>query len=260
MSDRHQYQNPPIKEAVCEFRFGPKQDWDPLLPGRLQHALEELGEEYTGKARELRTVSIGLQTSKGSPPNVRYDDEGTKIQLTTNDSTRMVGVGASVLSIHMLRPYQDPANAENVGWDEFRPRIEKALSAYCDVAKPDGVCRIGIRYINKIVVPQENIVVSDYLRYALPKAGELPGDYLNFLSRVEYVYDDGVRLVLLQSPAKVESGNTGLALDIDVFWEALGSELISKDEAWTKVRELRSREREVFEVSITNKARNLFDA
>ena len=48
-------------------------------------------------------------------------------------SNRMVGIGPDVLSVHMLRPYQDPDKAEEGGWVEFRPRIETALGAYWKV-------------------------------------------------------------------------------------------------------------------------------
>jgi len=32
--ERCKYRNPPIEEALCEFRFVPSQDWDPTVPGR----------------------------------------------------------------------------------------------------------------------------------------------------------------------------------------------------------------------------------
>ena len=43
MQERRRYRNPPIEEALCEFRFKPGRDWDLTIPGKLQAAI---GEEY----------------------------------------------------------------------------------------------------------------------------------------------------------------------------------------------------------------------
>ena len=255
MSERRQYPNPPIKEAVCEFHFGPNQDWDPLLPGKLQQAL---GERYTGKAREARSVSIGLETHDDRPPNIKYREEAAKIQLVTGDGTRMAGVGKNVLSVHMLRPYQSPDEAERVGWDAFVPLITEALSAYWDVANPGGVKQIGIRYINEILIPEESVEVDDYIKDALPKVEGIPDTTSGFVCWVEYAYDDNVRLRLCQATLKTPPEHIGLLLDLDVVWKS--DEAISQDDAVAKAMDLRDRERAAFEAFITDKSRDLFDA
>ena len=118
--------------------------------------------------------------------------------------------------------------------------------------------RIGIRYINKIVVPQTPVEVESYLKCALPEVSGLPDRLHNFVSQVEYVYPDGVRLVLSQSLVNAPKGHVGFLLDLDVIWES--TEPITRDEALTKADDLRAREREAFETVITDKARELFDA
>lgn len=42
MRQPRRYSNPPIEEAVCEFRFLPAEEWDLTMPGRLQ---SEIGDE-----------------------------------------------------------------------------------------------------------------------------------------------------------------------------------------------------------------------
>ena len=255
MEQRRRYRNPPIEEALCEFRFPPEQDWDPTIPGKLQ---TKFGDEYTGKPREQRVVEVGLEAQEGKPSNLRYGEGLARVQLVTRDGKRMVGVGPDVLSVHMLRPYHDPLRSDHSGWDEFQPRISAALDAYWEVAEPIGVCRIGIRYINKIVIPQEEVQVGSYLRCALPEVNGLPNWLSNFVSRVEYVYPDGVLLVLSQGSVDAPKDHVGFLLDIDVIWES--TEPITRDEALMKADDLRAREREAFETVITNKAREIFDA
>jgi uncharacterized protein (TIGR04255 family) len=153
----------------------------------------------------------------------------------------------------MLRPYQDPCDSDKVGWDEFRPRISRALDAYWTVIQPQGVARIGIKYINKLVVPGEVATAKEYLKCALPEVDGLPNHLLNLMSRVEYAYPDGVRLILSQG--KVENE---FILDIDVILESRVA--LAREDTDAKIDDLRVREREVFEAVITDKARELFNA
>ena len=101
MQERRRYRNPPIEEALCEFRFEPGRDWDLTIPGKLQTAI---GDEYIGKPQEQRVIKVGLEAQGGQPSNLRFGEGLAKVQLVTSNGKRMVGVGPDVLSIHMLRP------------------------------------------------------------------------------------------------------------------------------------------------------------
>ncbi len=257
MVEHRRYRNPPIEEALCEFRFEPSQEWDLTLPGRLH---VKLGEEYAGKPREQRVVEANLEVPGGDrPPNLKLGQHLAKVQFLTEAGNRLVGVGPDALSIHMLRPYQDPARDAKSGWLEFEPRIQRALSAYWDVAQPKGVSRIGVRYINKIVVPSGDLAeMGEYLKSSMPVVAGLPEEARATISRAEYVYSDDVRMILTQGSADTAPGQVGLMLDIDVIWEK--TEPLERPEALLLARDLRVREREAFEVIITDKARELFDA
>jgi len=255
MHQRRRYKNPPIEEAICEFRFSPGQDWDLTIPGKLH---TELSDEYAGKPRQQKLVEVGLETQGGKPPNLRYGEGLAKVQLVTEDNTRMIGIGPDVLSIHLLRPYQRTIDSDYVGWDEFYPRIIKAIEAYWKVSKPIGVTRIGIRYINKIVIPQIMVRVEDYFKCALPNVSGLPDQLNGFMSRAEYAYEDNILLVLSQGSIEAPPNNIGFLLDLDVIWQ--DADPISQEDALTKVRELRERERVAFETVITDKSREFFDA
>jgi uncharacterized protein (TIGR04255 family) len=255
MEQRRRYKNPPIEEALCEFRFRPGQEWDLTMPGKLHSKIRD---EYPGKPRQQNVVEAVLQTQVGAPSHVRYREGLAKVQLVTEDDTRMVAVGQDVLSVHMFRPYLNPAAPEKSGWEEFRHRLRTALDAYWSVAEPVGVHRIGIRYINKIVIPQRNVEIEEYLTCALRHVDGLPDRMNNFVNRVEYTHEDGVRLILSHGTVDAPQEHFGLLLDIDVIWEA--SDLLNQDEALAKADELRGRERIAFEALITDKSRGLFDA
>lgn len=254
MAQRRRYRNPPIKEALCEFRFAPGPDWDLTIPGKLQ---AELGDEYSGKPREQKAMQVGLQVQEGKPANLRYGEGVAKVQLVTKDGTRLVGVGPDVLSIHMLRPYQDPSTTERGGWEEFAPRIETALKAYRKVAEPSGINRVGVRYINQIAIPGTNIRVEEYLKCAHLEMSGLPEHYDNFFSRIEYLYDDRARLLLSYGLLGAAS-NVECLLDLDVIWQEHTS--IESAAVLRVASDLHDRAGAAFEAVVTDKARDLFDA
>lgn len=250
---RRQYSNPPIEEAVCEFHFHPNQEWNLTVPGRL-HA--ELGSEYSGKPQEQKGVEVVLEAQKEGPSTLKYGEGLARVQLVTENGKRRVGVGQNVLSVHMMRPYNNPSDSESGGWDEFQPRIEKAFDAYWKITQPKGVRRIGIRYINKIVIPQTAARIENYLKCALPDVDGLPDRVNNFMSRVDYAYADGVRLVLSQGSINALADHIEFLLDLEVVWE--NTEPIAKNDALKVVEDLRNRERKAFEIVITEETRNLF--
>lgn len=252
---RRRYRNPPIEEALCELRFVPGQEWNLTIPGRLQ---AELGDAYSGKPREQKALQVGLQVREGKTENVQVGEGVTRVHLTTESGTRMVGVGPDVTSIHMLRPYHDPDDPERGGWDEFGPRISTVLDAYWRVVKPQGVSRVGLRYINGIEIPEPVVKVEDYLKCALLEVEGLPENYSNFSSRVDYIYDDDIHLILSYGLIHFEDDMAKILLDLDFIWEL--NESVDSAVASDMANDLRDRARAAFEATITDKARELFDA
>ena len=142
MAQRRIYRNPPIVEAVCEFRFVTDLDeWDLTFPGKLH---SELREAYPGKPRsqEIFHTEFPGQRREGSSLASRTE---IRVQFTTEDGQKLVSFGPDVLSVNGLAPYE--------GWEEFEPRIQEAFEVYVGVVKPSAIRRIGVRYINKIGIP-----------------------------------------------------------------------------------------------------------
>ncbi len=255
MNQRRRYKNPPIEEALCEFRFKPGQDWDLTIPGRLH---VRLGDAYPGKPRQQKVVEIGLEVKEGIPSELQHKEAFDRVQLVTENEKRVVGVGPDVLSVHLLRPYHDVSTPQRSGWDEFYLRIKEALNAYWEVTQPEGVNRIGVRYINKLVFPSKSVLLEDYLRCVSPTVTGLPQMVNGYFSRTEFSYLDGVRLVLSQGTVPEPEGNFGFILDLDVTRET--NVAVSIEDALGLAHDLRNRERDAFEAIITDRARNFFDA
>lgn len=255
VAPRHHYKNPQVEEALCEFRFEPGRDWNLTIPGRLQTVL---GDAYLGKPREQKAIEVELGPGDGLPSGLQYRQGLAKVQLVTADGNRLVGIGKDSLSIHMLRPYHQQGEQNRGGSDEFKPRISEALDAYWKVAEPMGVKRVGVRYINRLVIPR-GVEIEDYLTCGLPQTAALPETVSDFVSRVEYAFPDPLRLILTLGTVPVSrEGVQELLLDLDLIRE--DSEPLDQWQALSAVEELRARERKVFESVITDEARRRFDA
>lgn len=245
---RRQYKNPPIQEALCEFRFAPGQEWDVTVVGKLH---ERVKATYDGKAKQQDLVTANLMVPDGGgPPAFAMNRNYGKTQFPSVDGHRLLAVGPDLLSIHGFAPYE--------GWETLKPRIANALSSYVDVAEPAGVRRIGVRYVNRIVVPEDRVDLATYFLCAPADVDGLPEAMSSFVQRTEYDYGDHVRLLLTFGSAHSEQeGEATFLLDVDVIWE--GAEPAAIAGAMDIVEDLRGRERNAFEALITNELREIFD-
>ena len=257
---RQHYKNPPIEEALCEFRFIPSRKWDLTIPGILRTKVDE---KYGGEPREQRVFSATLNTSNENSPELQAHEGLGKVMLVNDNATRMIGVGRDVISVHMLRPYQNPDSPETSGWGEFLPRIEEALGSYWDVAAPVGTARIGVRYINKVAVPENIASIKAFLqervRCALPDIENFPGRMSDLTSRIEYDCGNNIKLTLSQYLLAPGTGHLDFFLDIDVVWSA-DTEPLDLAATLEKAGALKQQENDVFEALITDKAREQFHA
>lgn len=244
-----QYKNPPIDEAVCEFTFETNPETDFFtLPGKLHTLLKA---EYSGKPREQPLHSI-IANQAAPQPNLSLQTELFRIQLPTADGKKLISIGRETLAVNILRPY--------TGWDEdFSGRVEVALKAYYQVAMPAGVRRIGVRYINRIVVPQPAAMPKDYFTNADPEDKVISGSMTAFMKRLEYAIAGPAKIVLTHATlVPKDPKTTEFLLDIDAIWDS--APLTDQAEILKKAADLHDKEGIVFEALITDEARKLFNA
>jgi len=240
MSAKH-YKNPPIEEAVCEFTFASSaQQFDLTVPGRLK--MHPLMNEYSGEPQSQNIQII----SPNKAPTVEF-----RVQFPTADRTRMVSIRHNTLAISVLRPYD--------GWVTFKPRIERALNAFFEAISQFAVKRIGVKYVNRIVVPKAGANPAAVLT-ALPGEGKISDAQLaNFTQFTEFVRTDEIKVLLTQATLQPRAPDTTeYLLDIDTIWDH--RDLNSRTEIIDMVEKLHDIEGEAFEALITDEARSLFDA
>ncbi|MEA3411488.1 MAG: TIGR04255 family protein [Pseudomonadota bacterium] len=248
---RRVYKNPPIEEALCDFRFENSSEWDPMLPLVFR---DQIKDTYPGKPVQRAPIEANLHAgSDQAGASFLLRQELGRIQFPSEDGKALVAIGQNVLSVHMLRPYQR--------WEEFRPRIEDALVKYSNTMPCDGIQRIGLRYINKIEI--KNTGSLDLNKYFVVPPMSPPGfptRIISFITRTEHIYDDEpVKLILTFTDTSVREGYAAFLLDLDLVWE-FGDTPLPVEEAMSKVDILRDRERDAFEQLITDDSRGMFDA
>jgi uncharacterized protein (TIGR04255 family) len=239
---------------VCDFHFAPGTDWDPTMSGQL---FEKLKGTYNEKPRQQRLFDPGVvktnaEWTQPMPPGMGFIKE--RVQLLAKSGTRIVAIGEDRLSVHMLRPYTE--------WEEFLPSIMLALDAYREVANPEGVTRIGLRYINFITLGPGEDDLTRYFEIPPKFPNVAPATrVLGFFNRKEAEFiDRPIRVVTTFTNLEPKQPNRlSYLLDVDVIWmrpqDPLPLELVEG-----VIEDMKIRHRQVFESLITDESRSLFNA
>jgi uncharacterized protein (TIGR04255 family) len=240
---RHRYAQPPIVEAVCEFRFEPG-DWDNAIPGLIW---EQVQKQFPKRRNAAR---FDLQSVAGPGGLQHRLKQESLIQYLQDDERRFMQVGQDVLTVNHLAPY--------TSWEEFRPLILEGLEAYRAQAKPKAITRIGLRYINRFELPGDRVELEDILEFR-PHIGEkLPKDHASFTVGAEFLFEQNRDVLRLQvaSAAPVEQPRLALILDLDYFTLLPDSAISSDIVNWLEVAH--GHIEDAFEGSITDTLRRTF--
>jgi uncharacterized protein (TIGR04255 family) len=70
-------------------------------------------------------------------------------------------------------------------FEEWEPEVYRALKVYRELTQPKTVARLGLRYINQVVIPGEHIQMEDYFTIYPELPSNLGDTHGSFLVRVE---------------------------------------------------------------------------
>ena len=199
------YVNPPVVEAVCEFRFSQDTDWDLTIPGLLYEKVK--GDFPTKRQKLLHEVEIAAGSAEVGP--VTRSSE--RIWFLTSDERAFIQLAPRLLAVNSLRPYPS--------WQGFRPMVEKALEALAETADLPAVQRIGLRYINRIEIPSAEVQLEDYFSFTPFLAEHLPQEMASFIVGCVLPLHDGrdaCRVQLTNAVAE-EPDHCAFLLDLDYF-------------------------------------------
>jgi len=238
------YNNPPIIEAVCEFKFAEDTNWDMTIPGIL---FGEIREEFPHKEQHLIQEINVLTKSAPAKTQIR------KIELARflNDNrTTLIQIGPRILSINQLKPYNT--------WSNFKSYIEYAFNKLNQTIELTAIQRIGLRYVNKIEIPVKGIDLANYFEFRPSFGGNLQRNYNSFILGCIFPFhgDQDSCKVELTGAVPESDDASGFMLDIDYSLVKPQSIPIIQSLEW--VDRAHEEVEKVFEGCISSALRELF--
>jgi len=238
------YKNPPIVEAICEFRFSKETKWDPTIPGSVY---EKVKDQFPNKESrlehqlELKTDEAGFnQNLVGSQ----------KALMFSPDRSSLIQVGQNLLSINHLKPY--------IGWEQFLPKIKKAYDTLGEVTEINGIDRMALVYIDRIEIPGKQIKLEDYFKFHPHMGPDLPHHHLNFMVAVEFPYHENRDFCKLQLTSAMATKKDHLAVLLTTEYYLARQKSVQPDKALEWMDQAHASVSELFKGVITEKLEDIF--
>ncbi|MEY2420652.1 MAG: hypothetical protein QOI95_719 [Acidimicrobiaceae bacterium] len=252
---RRHYRNPPVVEAIARFQWSEPVAWSFTTPGLL---FEHLRAEYPDEPKAQALVQAGMfSPEEGGLPAPAGVSAGfelragpQRIMFGRDDGTRLVAVSPTDLSVHGLQPYE--------GWESLRARLVQALdNAAPVIGRESAVSTVGLRYINRVEIPEPTLEFTDYLTIALGYPPGYPPQITGFLDRVEMQYpDENVKLAFTWASTEAPEGSVAFILDLDLY--AQSGAPVGLEHAFAMLDDLKLKEGHAFEGLLLDRLREQF--
>ncbi|MBI4503774.1 MAG: TIGR04255 family protein [Gemmatimonadetes bacterium] len=204
----------PIAEAIVDFRVK-------AAPGfqaeRLREPIARLRDRFPNvEERRGMRASFGpfgiASASKARELGGNVQDLGLQgFFCRSQDAKTIVQFRNDGFTYNRLQPY--------TSWDEIRPEALSLWTLYTEVARPEVVVRVALRYINRLQFPLPIENTARYLTAGPSVPPDLPVEISSFLLRT--VLEDSARDVttnLVQaSEQNLDPRVLSVILDIDSF-------------------------------------------
>lgn len=235
--------NAPITEAILDIRVKLPADFE---VGKLKSAQNLISGDYP-KVTERRRFESQVRFSVGGPPKQEALDKGPDGYLfTSTDGKQIAQLRLDGFTFNRLKPYET--------WESMRDEAYRLWQHYVDIASPELITRVALRYINHLRIPLPIGNFADYLVAPPTVPGQLPHFVTSFLTRVVIV-DSRIGAAANISQALESRSEGTMILDIDVYKQAEFS--IEGKEAWEFLEELRHFKNRIFFESVTEQTLRL---
>jgi uncharacterized protein (TIGR04255 family) len=241
------YRRPPITEAVLELRLA-----DLLEIDQVEKIKDRLAGDYPILPQTLQNISI----IAGLGDQHRSQVEFGGYRLSSAEANDIVVMGRGHISTSRLAPYTN--------WEEFTGLAKRNWAIWRKVAGWHEVARVGVRYINRIDVPnpeEKSIPIDDYLifRPVFPPFEGFKGVDTFAINGVAAIANTPFKAILnAGSTPSPMVRTTSFLLDIDISQE--GNLPRNDDGLWTLIDQIRIHKNRIFEASVTDRSRKLFSS
>ena len=207
----------------------------------MQRELKQRLPDYP-KVESLRQARYQLPIGKQNNPIV--EDLGcVGFKVHSIDNLHIAQFNKEAFVFSRLKPYLD--------WAQLSGEALRLWTIYFELLKPMEVIRIGLRFINRIAIMQEQIEGSDYYRHPPDSLKELSWPLTGYLHHdVIWVPETQYSVNLIKTVQNIP-GEIGLILDIDVF---MGNRFEYNESSLKRfLEEMRWVKNKIFFTSLTEK-------
>jgi len=237
MAREQELRRPPITEALVDFRTSPTRPLDETAFG------DAIREMYP-KKRSQHEIKAQLRVEKDKPVSSAFDRELLGYHYLSRDERSIAQFRRNGFTYNRLSPYP--------GGDAVLDDALKLWAVYVEIAAPNCVSRLALRYINHLTLPTGE-QAGKYL-FMPPTPPEGTGHLIEaFLNRVRsHDPETGLKVTtsVASAPAKPGTKGSGLIVDIDAY--RLADIGVAGDELRPVLESLRSLKNRAFFGSITD--------
>lgn len=243
------FPNAPITEALLDVRV--KLPPETCL-AKLAAFQDEIKQRYPSRQERLaweghieiksNPMTRVSQSAAGGPDGYMF---------TSVDGRQVVQARMDGFTFSRLKPYNK--------WEALRDEAKELWQHYIQIAAPDSVTRVALRYINRIEIP---LPIRDFKEYILTTpeiAPDLPQGLGSFFMRL-VIPDAKTQAVAIVTetvePIDESSNRLPLIFDIDAF--RLAAFTVQDKTLWETFEQLHDLKNDIFFKSITPKAKELF--
>lgn len=161
MSDDHEiYPNAPLALVVVEIRFSNGPSDRPISTSLQRTIRDALGAGWVIESSKMQRLDLSIGPNGATP---QYMTPVPVTRFTVRDRTKAIAITEGTLTIETTDYSHYPT---------FRETLELAVSATSTFLKPDGITRIGMRYIDEIRIPEiTDSNIGDWSKWLHPSLG-----------------------------------------------------------------------------------------
>ena len=233
------YPNAPIREAVFDIRIEE-------LQNKSLEDFKHFQDILKGKYDNQRVVNSYEGTFTLDSRTIDSSHFFQGIVLVNENKNKQVQFRINGFTLNYLYPYSN--------WNEFRDEAFSLYELFTNTFSDIKVERIALRYINRISIPLPFEDFEQFVVSTPPVPQNMSKMYKSFFSQVEIPCEDPDYTAVITSTIETKTKDiVPYILDIDVYKEVTGKFEFDDFEYLRKIKN------KIFESSITDKTRKLFN-
>lgn len=236
------YTKPPLVEALCEVYAQDAPGWSDSSAQRLE---ERFGNIFSGEPETLELLGMEFELGVKSEARQRAISS-VRRRLWTMNRDRMIQFEAGMCAYNILGQYST--------FEAYVEDIKDFIAAYLAEARPTALQWTGQRYINKVVLPRDEANPATYFTIypSLPASTT----HRPFALQVVMEQFQGGQVVLnLTYRSQAVDGAVYL---LEIYARAIEKIEPETTQILNWQRAAHTAVQSVFEMAITNRARQLF--